>query len=174
MKLKFFTIPVAASESAEVELNRFLATHRIAGVERQLIVDGAASLWAICVTWIDGEVPAAPADTAKRGRIDYREILAADEFALYDRLRSLRKQQAEAEGLPPFAVFTNEQLADMIRQRVTTPAGLAAIEGIGEARLSRYGTPFLALLREGVPRLAAAGPTAAGAGPGPGAGDKAG
>ena len=156
MKLKFFAIPALAPEAAEAELNRFLDSHRVSHIERQFLADAAASFWAVCVTWVEAEV-SAPADAAKRGRIDYREVLGADEFALYDRLRTQRKQQAEAEGLPPFAVFTNEQLADMVRQRVTTAAGLAAIDGIGEARLTRYGPVFLEILKEGVPRLGAAG-----------------
>ena len=52
------------------------------------------------------------------------------------------------------AVFTNEQLAEMVRQRVATAAALAAIAGVGEARLARYGPAFVDLLAEGVGRLA--------------------
>lgn len=161
MKLKFFTVPALASESVEAELNRFLDSHRISHVDRQFVAAGSASFWAVCVTWVDGNAPV-PSDATKRGRIDYREVLAADEFGLYDRLRTLRKQVAEAEGLPPFAVFTNEQLADMVRKRVTTPAELGTIDGIGDARLSRYGPRFLEILRDGVPRLGAAVNEAAG------------
>ena len=154
MKLKFFAIPALDPEPAEEMLNRFLATHRVVEVERRLVEDGRASIWAVCVSWVEGVAPSAAApDGTKKGRIDYREVLPADEFTLYDRLRTLRKQQAEAEGLPPFAVFTNEQLADMVRKRVTTAEALAAIDGIGEARLSRYGEAALKILREGVPRL---------------------
>jgi superfamily II DNA helicase RecQ len=161
MKLKFFTIPAVSPEAAEADLNRFLGAHRVSHVERHFTADGAASFWAICVTWVEaGEGPGASLapDGARRGRIDYREVLEADEFALYDRLRTLRKQTAEAEGLPPFAVFTNEQLADMVRRRAATLADLGRIEGIGEARLGRFGATFLEVLREGVPRL---GPPAA-------------
>lgn len=156
MKLKFFAIPALFPEAGEAELNRFLDGHRISHVERQFLADGQSSYWAVCVTWIQAEGAAhsmPPMDGAKRNRIDYREVLEADEFALYDRLRVLRKQMAESDGLPPFAVFTNEQLADMVRKRVATPAALQAIDGIGEARMSRYGGAFLDVLREGVPRL---------------------
>ncbi len=50
----------------------------------------------------------------------------------------------------------NEQLAEMVRRRITTPQALAAIEGIGEARLSRYGPAFLEILVAGVPLLGSA------------------
>ena len=162
MTFKFFTIPTADPERAEADINRFLASHRVSQIERHFVPDGTASFWALCITWVEGVEgggAAAGSDGARRGRIDYREILPADEFALYDRLRTLRKQSAEAEGLPPFAVFTNEQLADMVRRRVTTAAELGAIDGLGEARLTRYGPAFLEVLRDGVPRLGPASAT---------------
>lgn len=154
MRFRFFTIPAMSPGAAEEDLNRFVAGHRVSNVERQLVVDGAASFWAVCVTWIEGEASHA-ADAGRRGRVDYKELLAADEFALYDRLRTLRKERAEAEGLPAFAVFTNEQLAAMVQQRITTQAAFAKLPGIGDARSERYGPAFLALLRDGVPRLGA-------------------
>jgi hypothetical protein len=141
MKLKFFTIPAVSPEAAEADLNRFLGAHRVSHVERHFTADGAASFWAICVTWVEaGEGPGASLapDGARRGRIDYREVLEADEFALYDRLRTLRKQTAEAEGLPPFAVFTNEQLADMVRRRAATLADLGRIEGTSQHFANQY------------------------------------
>jgi len=170
MKVKVFTISCLAPLLAEEELNRFIASHRVSSIERQLVADGAASFWTVCVTWTDGEA-SSPADGAKRGRVDYREVLSPDEFSLYDRLRTLRKQRADAEGLPPYAVFTNEQLSAMVRQRVMSPKALAAIEGVGEARLARFGAAFLEMLRAGVPALsppspASEAPVPAGAGSG--------
>ena len=46
-----------------------------------------------------------------RPRVDYKEILSADEFAVFVRLREVRKQLAATEAIPVYAVCTNEQLA---------------------------------------------------------------
>ena len=54
MQLKFFRIPVIGGEPGEQELNRFLAGHAVAQVERVLIQDGPNSAWALCVTYEDG------------------------------------------------------------------------------------------------------------------------
>ncbi|MBX3667680.1 MAG: HRDC domain-containing protein [Rhodocyclaceae bacterium] len=153
MKLEFFTIPALSPQAAVDELNRFLDAHRVSHIERQFVADGASSYWSVCVTWIGGDTPVAFDAAARRGRVDYREVLGAEEFAVYDRLRTLRKRLAEADGLPPFAVFTNEQLAAMVRQRVATVAALKSIEGVGDARLAKYGDAFLEILCEAVPRL---------------------
>lgn len=60
-----------------------------------------------------------------------------NQFLAFARLRALRKERAEAEGVPAYALFTNEQLADMVRRRVTSAAVLQDIPGIGEARVEK-------------------------------------
>ena len=52
----------------------------------------------------------------------------------------------EREGVPAYALFTNEQLAAMVRSRVGTATGLGAIEGVGKSRIEKYGAAFLELL----------------------------
>jgi len=76
-------------------------------------------------------------------RIDYREVLNADEHAIFEKLRILRKELAEKSGVPVYAVFTNDQLAAMIKKNPKTASDLLAIAGIGEARVKQYGEAFL-------------------------------
>ncbi|QLH37826.1 MAG: HRDC domain-containing protein [Defluviicoccus sp.] len=48
--------------------------------------------------------------------------------------------------MPIYAVFTNEQLAEIARRRVDTLTALGAIDGIGPARLERYGAAVLSIV----------------------------
>lgn len=157
MKLHFFAIPAAGSVGAESALNALLGTQRVSQIDRQFVADGAASFWAICVTTIEGGETSVGERPPKGRGVDYREVLSSEEFAIYDRLRTLRKQTAEAEGLPTYAVFTNEQLAEMVRRRVDGVTALVGIDGVGDARVRRYGDAFLAVLRDLLPRLPVAG-----------------
>lgn len=50
MKLQFFPIPAVSPSQAQEEFNRFVSSHRIARVEKELIPDGTASFWSVCVT----------------------------------------------------------------------------------------------------------------------------
>lgn len=144
MQLRFFTIPLAGGEPA-AELNQFLASQRVLAVDRQLAQDGNTSLWAVCVSYEPvGE--ARPAMPGKAGKLDYKEVLSEADFNTYAQLRTLRKALAEAEGVPPYALFTNEQLAGMVTRRATTLADLRDIPGIGPARVEKYGARFLAAL----------------------------
>ncbi len=147
MKYKFFSIPARQPEAAEELLNAFCSQHRISFVEKHLITDGANSYWSICVTWLDGE--AAPsAGNQKKPTVDYKQILSETDFNRYIALRNLRKEMAESHGVPPYALFTNEQLAAMVQQRAGSKAALQTIPGIGKSRIEKYGDEFLQKLSE--------------------------
>jgi superfamily II DNA helicase RecQ len=149
MRLHFVTVPLVDPAPAEAELNAFLAAHRVMAIDRQLVVDGSRSVWAVCVVWTPGATPA-PADAPKKAsagtRIDYREVLPEAQFAVFVRLRDLRKALSERDGVPPYAVFTNEQLADIVRKPVRTLADLGSLDGVGPSRVEQYGRAVLDLL----------------------------
>ncbi len=148
MKLRFFTVPILDPEGTTEELNRFLGSQRILSVERHFVDEGASSAWAVCVCYVDrGDRPEAAKRGGRRERVDYRNILYDAEFAIFAKLRTLRKSLAERDGLPAYAVFTNDQLAAMVQQQVTTTTGLGKIPGIGAARVQKYGEDFLQLLK---------------------------
>lgn len=93
--------------------------------------------------YLDGKGPTV---AGKGSKVDYREVLSEADFKLFARLRTLRKELAEHEGVPAYALFTNEQLAAMVARRVRTPAELGAIPGVGAARVEKYASRFLELL----------------------------
>src|SRR4051794_14851410 len=82
-----------------------------------------------------------------RNNVDYRERLKPEDFAVFARLRDLRKEIAQAEAVPVYTVFTNEQLAQMVQMRATTRAALEQIAGVGDARIEKYGARVLEFLR---------------------------
>jgi superfamily II DNA helicase RecQ len=158
MRCRFFIIPIQAAEETSQALNQFLATNRILAVDRQFVADGANSAWAICVSFDDSGAVATPRATiGKRGKVDFRDVLSAEEFAVFARLRALRKERAEAEGVPAYALFTNEQLAEIVQRRVASAAELRDVPGVGEARVEKYGAAFLPILQAA--RLPEATPT---------------
>lgn len=138
MKIQFFTIPALDPAGAADELNQFCAGQKVIDLERQFVAAGSNSFWSICVCYQEAQNL-----QTRKGKIDYREVLNEEDFALFVKLRTLRKEQAEKEGVPPYALFTNEQLADMIRGKVSTLQGLSEIKGVGEAKMEKYGRLFV-------------------------------
>jgi superfamily II DNA helicase RecQ len=152
MKMHFFIVPAKWPEQAQETLNAFCAQHRVMTLEKQFVDLGVESYWSICVTFIEGINPA-PAESVanRRDRIDYREVLSEQDFAIYAQLRNLRKALSEQEGIPAYALFTNEQLAEMVTRRVKSESEMAKIEGVGKARLEKYGSAFVQALKTSLP-----------------------
>ncbi|HEY3063501.1 MAG TPA: ATP-dependent DNA helicase RecQ [Chloroflexota bacterium] len=67
---------------------------------------------------------------------------------LFDRLRTLRRQIADAEGVPAYIVFSDAVLRDMARKIPRTEDELLRVSGIGPHKAQRYGTRFLEVLRD--------------------------
>ena len=137
----FFQIPSRGEAQAE-DLNRVLASERIVFIDRQFVQDGANSFWAFCIG------VEAPSYSVKSGgkasqKVDYREVLTPDDFAIYARLRELRKKVAQRDGVPTYAVFTNEQLAAIVQQKMASKKAIGDIEGVGPARVEKYAELFL-------------------------------
>ncbi|MFN0126863.1 MAG: HRDC domain-containing protein [Verrucomicrobiales bacterium] len=151
MKLSFFWIPACDSLAAADELNRFLAMHRVVGVEKRFCsgAGGHGPGWSVCVEWLPGK-EMAEAATAPTGKVDYKAVLDGETFRIFAALRNWRKEAAGVQGVPIYTVATNEQLAEVARQRVTTKAGLETIEGFGAARMARQGDELLAACRKAI------------------------
>ena len=67
--------------------------------------------------------------------------------ALFDRLRAWRLATAQSASLPAYVVFTDATLTALAETRPGDEHELAAIPGVGPAKLDRYGAEILALLR---------------------------
>ncbi len=65
---------------------------------------------------------------------------------LFDRFRALRKSLADEQGVPPYVVFSDRTLHEMIARRPKSREEMLSIAGVGEVKLGRYGGPFLDLI----------------------------
>jgi superfamily II DNA helicase RecQ len=149
MAYKFITISIQDAGVGEAELNAFLRGRRVLAVERRWVDAGLNSCWAICVDYLERMEPVErPPRGQGKNRVDYREVLGPEDFAVFARLRQWRKETAEAESVPVYTIFTNEQLAEMARQRVTTREGLERIAGVGDGRIDKYGSQVLDQVRQ--------------------------
>lgn len=75
------------------------------------------------------------------------EVTDEDE-RLFQRLRALRKQLADASHVPPYAVFSDATLRAMVRRRPTTAEELLSVSGVGKTKLERYGVVFLSEINQ--------------------------
>ena len=154
MKLKVFSIPALGDETACDELNAFLARQRVRDLDKRFVEAGASSYWSIAVTYVEGEDAQRPSQrSAAKAKIDYRSVLNEAEFEVYSRLRALRKQWGERDGVPPYNVINNDQLAWLVQHRKSTRADLEGLAGFGPARMEKYGAELVEALARNVSKL---------------------
>ncbi|MCC9135210.1 DNA helicase RecQ [Pontibacter silvestris] len=63
--------------------------------------------------------------------------------ALFDKLRSLRKQIADEQNVPPYVVFNDSTLQEMAAEKPTNRITMLAISGVGAQKYERYGDAFI-------------------------------
>ena len=79
-------------------------------------------------------------------RSSNKPVIAEADRELWEALRARRKQLADAHGVPPYVIFPDSTLVDMLRQRPTTLQDMSLVSGVGSHKLERYGADFLQVL----------------------------
>ena len=146
MAYRFFTVPIRSPAEGETQLNAFLGSHRVLSIDCKWVESGTESLWCSCVDYI--EASGVVGRDRKSSKKDYKELLSPQDFAVYVRLRDLRKTISQEEAIPVYTIFTNDQLAAMVEKRVRSLGELKAIDGVGESRIAKYGERFLEVLNQ--------------------------
>ena len=144
MQFKIFTIPIIAEGRELEELNHFLRANKIVDIKKDLTTANGNSFWTFCVTYLPITCLAdlERSGQGKQSKIDYKDVLDADTFARFSRMRQLRKQIAESEAIPAYAVFTDAELAEMAKLDVLDLAHILKIQGIGKKKAEKYGNAF--------------------------------
>ncbi len=149
MKAKLFTLRFHPDHGFDTsEVDAFFEVHDALSVSTHFMEHGGAPWCALTVTYRASELGerASRARTSKRRGPDPRAELDPAQQSLYDSLRAWRSHRSRDEGVPPYMVASNRQLADIVRQAPTTLAGLEAIAGLGDGKRKRHGAALLEAL----------------------------
>jgi len=140
MQIKVFSVPAVGGESANEEMNAFLRGHKILQVEQQLVSGSEGTYWSFCIRYIQGGAIAGK--RGKRPRKDYKSELPPEVFERFSVLRKIRKQIAEEDSIPAFAVFTDEQLSGLSQLEELSDTAMKSVAGVGEKKVEKYAERF--------------------------------
>jgi ATP-dependent DNA helicase RecQ len=76
-------------------------------------------------------------------------VATAETGPLVAELRAWRSRRAREDGVPAFVVLHDTTLNELAMRRPESSAELAAVKGLGPAKLERYGSELLAVLATG-------------------------
>jgi ATP-dependent DNA helicase RecQ len=69
--------------------------------------------------------------------------VAGADMPLFEALRLWRREEAARQHVPPYVIFHDATLSEIARLRPTSAPALAAVNGVGEGKLARYGDAVL-------------------------------
>jgi ATP-dependent DNA helicase RecQ len=78
-----------------------------------------------------------------KSKSEIPEILPSGHKELFEKLRLLRKNMAQKEGIPPYLIFHDSTLQDMVARLPKTKSELLNVLGVGESKADKYGKLFI-------------------------------
>ncbi len=81
---------------------------------------------------------------SSRGRKFADEV---EDKEAWEALRACRKALADDKGVPPYVIFHDATLFEILEKQPESLADMAEITGVGAAKLEKYGDQFLAALK---------------------------
>lgn len=82
--------------------------------------------------------------TSKKGK----QTIRPQDKELWESLRALRTNLAEKAGMPPYIIFHDATLQEMLKIRPISKSQMSEISGVGEQKLARYGDEFLKVIAQ--------------------------
>ncbi|MDH1262533.1 DNA helicase RecQ [Pseudomonas sp. GD03944] len=148
--LAVFGMGKAFSEGEWRSLFRQLVARGLADVDLEGF--GGLRLSDSCRPLLRGEVTLQlrrdlkPQQSAKASSSAASQLVRGDEREQWEALRALRRKLAEEHGVPPYVIFPDATLLEMLRSKPGTLAEMAQVSGVGARKLERYGEAFLEVL----------------------------
>ncbi len=88
-------------------------------------------------------------EAAKPEKVKKRPLAVSDaDQDVWDALKECRKRLADDQGVPPFHIFHDATLMEMMQHRPQDNAEMLTINGVGEVKLEKYGDAFLQVLAD--------------------------
>ena len=113
----------------------------------QLTAEGTAFLKGDGACELYREIQPPKSKKGSRGRRDGVVAAADIDQQLFDALREVRLRLARGRGVPPYVIFHDTTLRDMVQRRPQTLDDLHEIYGVGAKKAADFGDAFLDAIR---------------------------
>ena len=126
-------------------LNEFIADKEVTYFQSEFFCCNNKYYWTILLEYdyLEGYTPIGNRHACSLPKKETLPQLTDEEFALFKTLKGWRREKAKEEGLPPYIIFNDSHLIEMIKNKPSSLEGLKNIHGIGEKKAEKYGKEVL-------------------------------
>lgn len=146
MQFKLFTFNTSQEEEIIEKMNKFINFNKVVDIEKHFFILNNSAYWSFCIQYINTQNPTQSVFD-KKVKIDYKNILNENQFQKFLKLRTIRKNIAENDAIPAYAVFTDAELAEIAIIDELTEINIKKINGIGEKKAEKYGKIICELIQ---------------------------
>ncbi|MDI1299594.1 DNA helicase RecQ [Methylotenera sp.] len=107
------------------------------------VLKGEAEVWLRQDVEVVATRKVSKAERGTRAKEGYEEV--ADD-PLWHALKAKRMELAKEQGVPPYVIFHDSTLLEILNQKPGSLTEMSQITGVGQAKLERYGDAFLEVL----------------------------
>jgi ATP-dependent DNA helicase RecQ len=109
------------------------------------VLKGESEVWLRRDAEVVASRKASKAERGSRAKEGYEEV--ADD-PLWHALKAKRMELAKEQGVPPYVIFHDSTLLEILNQKPSSLTEMSKITGVGQAKLMRYGDAFLEVLED--------------------------
>jgi ATP-dependent DNA helicase RecQ len=91
------------------------------------------------------EDPKQPVAARRKSAMEH--VVAEENQGLWEALRACRQSLASEHNVPPYVIFHDKTLHEMLSHRPQTASEMLDVSGVGQTKLDRYGDRFLSILQ---------------------------
>ena len=147
MLVKVFTLTFNSVQGGfdDSELRDFMRDKEIIGITDHHFVRNEIPYLTLIVKYYPFRKEAEPENKSSSNKRDesWKNDLSEADMGVFNLLRDWRSERCKKEGVPPYILFNNKQLAEVVKMRPQSSADLLKIDGIGKAKAEKYGEDIL-------------------------------
>jgi superfamily II DNA helicase RecQ len=149
--LKIFTIKFESSVESfnDTILSNFLSDKAVTRWKSHFFTNQNDHYWTVIVEYKSLPTSSVFRSFKKETKRNekYKEILTQTDWPLFKRLREWRNETGKMQGVPPYIIFTNEQLAVISITRPTSLNAFQQVPGVGKAKKEKYGNEVIQIIK---------------------------
>ena len=132
-------------------LRAFMVDKDVVSLKEKFFFKDNVPYWSVMLMYKSKPKPTDVSKEAQKKVLDtkddYRSVLTEESTPLFNLLREWRNEKAKKAGSPPYILFTNIQLAEIAGKYPETLTQLASVEGVGRAKIKKYGEEILQIVK---------------------------
>lgn len=152
MLVKIITVPfnTELNEFDESKVSAFLKNKDISSISEHFFIKDELPHLSFVVKYSGGVVEEEAKVTSKAKKIDesWKKGLSDSDMELFNKFREWRSHRCKLEGVPPYILFTNSQLAQITKLRPSSLTVFEKIPGVGKSRIEKYGRELIEITKE--------------------------